>query len=89
MHRLLQQRPGKSIKVYIDKHSDVFIDGEKIRIWVLQGKVRDKIKNDEMKSILVVTDKGVVSERLIEVVDQVKLGSAKEVSVATTAEVGV
>ena len=80
---------GKSIKVYIDKHSDVFIDGEKIRIWVLQGKVRDKIKNGKSKSILVVTDKGVVSERLIEVVDQVKLGGAKEVSVATTAEVGV
>jgi biopolymer transport protein ExbD len=79
----------KSIKVYIDEHSDIYIDGEGIRVWVLQGKVRDLLRSGKSKSILVVTDKKVLSERLIEVVDQIKLAGAKEVSVATSAEVGV
>lgn len=79
----------KSIKVYIDQHSDVFVDGEQVRVWVLQGKVRDLLRAGKSKSVLVVTDKGVAAERLIEVVDQIKLGGASDVSVATTAEVGV
>ena len=79
----------KSIKVYIDENSDIYVDGEGIRIWVLQGKVRDLLRSGKSKSILVVTDKKVMSQRLIEVVDQIKLAGAKEVSVATSAEVGV
>lgn len=79
----------KGIKVYIDSANNIHIDGAQVRVWVLQGKVRELLKSGNSKAILVVTDKNVPSERLIEVVDQVKLGGAKEVSVATTAEVGV
>lgn len=79
----------KSIKVYIDENSDIYVDGESVRVWVLQGKIRDLIRSGKSNSILVVTDKNVVSQRLIEVVDQVKLAGAKDVSVATSTEVGV
>lgn len=89
------QRPGaasstpansKSIRVYIDRNNQIFVDGVQVRSWVLQGKVRDLAKASKADSILVVTDKGVPSERLIEVVDQCRLAGVKEIAVATQEE---
>ena len=91
------ERPGassasaassKSIRVYIDKNSKVFVDGQPTRIWVLQSKVRELLKSGKSESVLVVTDKGVPSERLIEVVDTCRLAGAKDVGVATESEAG-
>lgn len=78
----------KSIRVFIDKNGDVFLDGQPVRVWVLQGKVRDMIKMSSQKSVLVVTDKTVPAQKLVEVVDQCRLAGAKDVGVATEQEAG-
>jgi biopolymer transport protein ExbD len=50
---------------------------------MLQSRVRDLLSVSEQKNVLVVADKMIPAERLIEVVDQCKLGGAVSVGVAT------
>lgn len=78
----------KALRIYIDREQKVYMDGNLVRVWVLQSKVREVLKSEPGKSILVVTDKNVPADRLIEVVDQVRLAGAKDVGVATNKEVG-
>lgn len=79
---------SKSIRVYIDNKNKVYIDGQPTRVWVLQSKVREMLKNSGGSSVLVVTDKGVPAERLLEVVDACRLAGAKDVGVAAESEAG-
>jgi biopolymer transport protein ExbD len=83
-----QSAPQKAIRVYIDRGGDTYIDDQPVRIWTIQNRVRDFIKAGVSSTVLVVTDRFVPSERLIEVVDQCKLAGAKEVGVATNKEAG-
>ena len=64
------------------------MDGENIRTWVIQSRLRDLLKTKTQKSVLVVTDENVPSGKLVEVVDQARLAGASDVGVATEKEVG-
>ena len=79
---------GKEIRVYIEKGGEIFVNGQATRLWTLQGHVRDILRSSTSKVVLVVTDKEVKVERLVEVVDQCRLAGAKNVAVATKSEVG-
>ncbi len=78
----------KAVRVYIDNQGEVYLDGQSIRIWVLQSRLRDVLKSKTPKSVLVVTDVSVPSGKLVEVVDQARLAGASDVGVATSKEVG-
>jgi len=78
----------KAIRVYIDKSSEVYIDDQPIKTWVIQSKLRDLLRYSTEKSVLVVVDDGVTSGRLVEVVDQCRLAGAKDVGVSTLQEAG-
>jgi biopolymer transport protein ExbD len=91
------ERPGASsaskasskvIRVYLDNQADTYIDGQPVKVWAIQGKLRDMLRASTEKSVLVVTDQSVAVEKLIEVVDQCRLSGAKDVAVATEKEVG-
>ncbi|WP_428739141.1 ExbD/TolR family protein [Sulfurimonas sp.] len=91
------ERPGASsatrasskvIRVYIDNQADVYIDQQPIKIWAVQGKLRDMLRTSTNKSVLVITDNSIPVEKLIELVDQCRLSGAKDVAVATNKEVG-
>ena len=77
---------SKAIRVYIDNQSKVYVDGQPTRVWVLQSKVRELLKTGGTSSVLVVTDKNVPADKLIEVVDSCRLAGAKDVGVATENE---
>ena len=79
----------KSVRIFIDANHDIYVDEQLTKPWVLQSKVREILSSNKEKPILVVTDKGVPSEKLIEVVDQCRLGGAVDVGVATEKEAGV
>ncbi len=79
----------KAIRIYIDQAGDIYLDGEPIRVWVIQSRLRDLLGAGTNKSVLVVTDEGVPSGRLVEVVDQARLAGAEDVGVATVKEAGV
>lgn len=78
----------KAVRVYIDKQGEVYLEGESVRIWTLQSRIRDLLKAATGKSVLVVTDEQVPSGRLVEVVDQARMAGAEDVGVATSAEAG-
>ncbi len=78
----------KILKVYIDKSEQVYVDNQPVKVWALQSKVRDLLRNMSEKNVLVVTDENIPVERLIEVIDQCRMAGAKDVAVATKKEVG-
>jgi len=78
----------KAVRLYIDNAGNTYIDGESVRIWVIQSRLRDMLKTKSQKSVLVVTDENVPSGKLVEVVDQARLAGASDVGVATSKEVG-
>ncbi|MEM7646529.1 MAG: biopolymer transporter ExbD [Pseudomonadota bacterium] len=79
---------SKAIRVFIDNSERIYVDGQPVRSWVLQSKIRDMTKNEKSPSILVVTDKKVSADRLVDVVDQCRLAGIKDIGVATEAEIG-
>jgi len=78
----------KAIRLYIDNAGEIFLDGEPVRVWVIQSRIRDLLTASTGKSVLVVTDDGVPAGRLVEVVDQARLAGATDVGVATVEEAG-
>lgn len=91
------ERPGaasaspastKSIRVFIDKYGDIYLDNQPVRIYSLQSKLRDMLRVSTNKSVLVVTDETVAAKVVLEVVDQTRLAGATDVGVATDQESG-
>ena len=78
----------KSVRMNIDAGGVVYLDGSPVRLWALQARLKDLFRGGVSKDVLLVTDKQVNVDRLIEVIDLAKLAGAKEVSVATEKEVG-
>jgi biopolymer transport protein ExbD len=74
---------ANTIRVYIDKNGDTFLDGQPVRLWVIQSRLRDMLRLSSSKRVLVVTDQGVPSGKLVQVVDQAQLAGAEDVGVAT------
>ena len=73
----------KAIRVYVDRSQRVYVDEQPVKVWMLQSRVRDLLAASPAKKVLVLTDRLVPAERLIEVVDQCRLGGAADVGVAT------
>ena len=78
----------KSLRINIDNGANVYINGNPVRAWMVQSRVREFLESADQKSVLVITDKAVPADKLVEVVDQCRLGGAAEVGVATEKEVG-
>jgi len=78
----------KALRINIDSGANVFINGNPVRPWMVQSRVREFLESSDQKSVLVVTDRRVAADKLVEVVDQCRLGGATEVGVATEREAG-
>lgn len=79
---------SKAIRLFIDQSGEIYMDGEPVRLWLIQSKLRDLLSTSTGKTVLVVTDEGVPAGRLVEVVDQARLAGAESVGVATEKEAG-
>ena len=75
----------KAIRVHVDRSRQVWVDEQPVKPWMLQSRVRDLLTASTGRKVLVVADRLVPAEKLIEVVDQCRLGGATEVGVATEA----
>ncbi len=78
----------QAIRLYIDNAGDTYLDGQPIRVWVIQSRLRDLLSGSGQESVLVVTDDQVPAGRLVEVVDQARRAGAQDVGVATVDEAG-
>lgn len=79
---------GESLRVFVDRAGQIYVDELPVRPWMLQSRVRDALDDAADTTVLVVTDERVPAELLIEVVDQCRLAGAKDVGVATELEAG-
>ncbi|MGK7294978.1 MAG: ExbD/TolR family protein [Candidatus Wenzhouxiangella sp. M2_3B_020] len=78
----------KAIRLYIDESGDTFLDGQPVQLWVIQSRLRQILDSGGSQTVLVVTDGGVPSDKLVRVVDQARLAGARDVGVATVEEAG-
>jgi biopolymer transport protein ExbD len=83
-----QPTTNKEVRIHVERNGALYIDGLPVKPWMLQSRVRDMLKSGASSKVLVVTDRLVPAEKLIEVVDQCRLGGATEVGVATHKEAG-
>lgn len=75
----------KSLRVYIDREGVVYMDDQAVKPWMLQSLVREGLAVSSSSTVLVIADSQTPTEKLIEVVDQCRLGGAQDVGVATEA----
>ena len=78
----------EALRVYIDRDSQVYVDTAPVQSWMLQSRVRDHLRDAPDSPVLIITDRGVPAEKLIEAVDQCRLAGAADVGVVTDAEAG-
>jgi biopolymer transport protein ExbD len=78
----------KSVRLYIDRNADVFLGEAPVKPWMIQSRVRELLRNQSEASVLLVVDRTVPAEKLIEVVDQCRLAGAADVGVITRSEEG-
>lgn len=81
-----ERAPTKVLRVHLDRHENVYVDGNPVKPWMLQSRVRDALRAGASESVLVITDARVPAEKLIDVVDQCRLAGAADVGVATEQE---
>lgn len=74
---------GETTRVVIDSQGRIFFEGKETRLWSLSQLVKRFISEQSEKSVLVVADKEVSAETLVQVVDACRLGGARQVGVAT------
>jgi len=79
---------SKVVRVYIDNTNEIYIDNQPVKLWAVQSKLRDLLRGNSEKSVLVISDTTIPVERLIDVVDECRLSGAKDVAVSTTKEMG-
>jgi len=79
---------SKAIRVFIDNGGNTYLDGQPVRSWVIQSRLRELLSRSSSSTVLVVTDEQVPASRLIEVVDQCRLAGAGDVGVVTEQEGG-
>lgn len=78
----------KAIRVHVERTGRVYLDGTPTQVWMIQSRLRTILKSDATRPVLVITDRLVQAQQLIEVVDQCRLAGAKDVGVATQREAG-
>ncbi len=83
-----QRASSKSIRIHIDRGGGIYLDDQPVKSWMVQSRVRDLLRAGASGTILVITDRLVPAETLVEVVDQCRLAGATDVGVATEKEAG-
>jgi biopolymer transport protein ExbD len=81
-----EKASNKALRIAIDANSAIFVDGTPVRPWMVQSRVREFLEGSGSDQVLIVTDRRVPAERLIEVVDQCRLAGAQHVGVASEKE---
>lgn len=79
----------KAVRILIDRSERVLMDEVPVRPWMVQSRVREALQREGGKAtVLIVTDRRVRAQTLIEIVDQARLGGATDVGVVTEQEQG-
>ena len=78
----------KAIRVYVDAGEQVYVDDVPVKPWMLESRMREMLAGASEPAVVVVTDRSVSAQTLMEVVDRCRLAGAENVGVITDAEEG-
>lgn len=85
------ERPGAStavvadaraVRVQVDRRGALYLDGESVKPWMLEARVREVLEARQVDTVLVVADQGLPTRDLVEVVDQCRMAGAAHVGLA-------
>ncbi len=76
-----------ALRVGIDRRGRIEVEGEPVRRWMVQSRLRELLVRRKVSRVVVVCDRRVDSGRLVEIVDQCRLAGAREVGVAVQGEI--
>lgn len=82
------QASTQAPRIYVDAKGNFFAGEMPVKPWLLQSRVREMLQSSGELSVLVVADRRVRAEKLIEAVDQCRLAGASDVGVITQSEAG-
>jgi len=71
------------LRVSISPTGSIHTEGERVTLSGLERRVRRFIARERKEAVIIIPDRAVSAERLVEVMDAAKLGGAREISVAT------
>ena len=78
----------KSLRVYVDRSQNIYLNNQKVQAWTLQGKIKDQVKGGSASSLLIITDGKVHVDRIIEIMDQARLAGVADIGISTQGEGG-
>jgi biopolymer transport protein ExbD len=73
----------RAIRLTVDQGGRVHIDGQAVQPWMVQNRVREMISANPRRTVLITADRRLETGRLVQVVDQCRLGGARDVAVDT------
>ena len=79
-------QPANVVRVAVGRGGELAVDGRPTSAWRLSAEVQDRIANHTQKSVLVVADRSINAERIVEVMDACRLAGARQVALAVEAK---
>lgn len=80
------EQPANIIRVAIGRGGELAVEGRPTSPWRLETEVQDRLNQNTEKSVLVVADRSVDAETLVEVMDACRQAGARQVAVAVEQE---
>jgi biopolymer transport protein ExbD len=79
-------QPGKDIEIVVKKSNAVSINGNPVAVADLPGALNRLRKQAKIDQVIIKADKAVVYDRIVKVMDAVKLAGLEKISLATEFE---
>ncbi len=73
----------KALRVHIDRGAAVYVDGTAISLSAVDGRVRQLLQEDKARPVLIMADRLLHAEKLLDVVDKCRLAGARDIGIAT------
>ena len=80
------EQPANLVRVAIGRGGELAVDGRATSSWRLAAEVEDRIAHYVEKSVLVVADRGIDAETLVDVMDTCRQAGALQVALAVEQE---
>lgn len=75
-------QPGAVIRVAVSSRGEVTVDGRPTSPWRVEGEVRDRARELREPSVLLIADKAVHADKLVELTDAARRAGIEKVALA-------
>ena len=74
------ETPATVVRVAVSRRGEITVDAQPTSPWRVEAEVRSRLVEDRQAAVVVVADKGVVAEQLVEVIDACRRAGATNVA---------